>query len=78
VPNASVGNFDGTTLSFTKRQTPVVTGITYAIEESTDLGVTDAWAEVSGGTYVNSPTTVSYALTTGTPAKNFVRLKVSQ
>lgn len=78
VPNASVGNFDGTTLSFTKRQTPVVTGITYAIEESTDLGVTDVWAEVSGGTYVNSPTTVSYALTPGTPAKNFVRLKVSQ
>lgn len=78
VPNASVGSFDGTTLSFTKRQTPAVTGITYAIEESTDLGVTDAWAEVSGGTYVNSPTTVSYALTPGTPAKNFVRLKVSQ
>lgn len=78
VPNSSIGSFNGATLSFNKRQTPAVTGITYEIEESTDLGVTDVWNAVSGGGYVNNSTTVSYSLTPGTPPRNFLRLKVTQ
>ena len=77
-PNPSIGSFDGSSLSFNKRQTPAVTGISYAIEESTDLGVSDDWDEVTGGTYVNNPTTVSYSFTPGTPPRNFLRLKVAQ
>ena len=46
VPNATVGTFTGNSLSFTKRAG--TSGLTYAIQESTDLGVTDAWAEVTG------------------------------
>jgi autotransporter-associated beta strand protein len=69
---------NGTTLTYNKRQTPAVTGITYAIEESTDLGVADAWTEVSGNNYVNGATEISYTYTPGTPATNFYRLKVSQ
>ena len=74
VANATIGTFDGTTLSFTKRAG--TTGLTYAIEQSTDLGT---WAEVPAGpSYVNNSTTISYALTPGSPARNFIRLKVSQ
>jgi hypothetical protein len=43
VNNGSVGTFTGLTLSFAKRQ-PLAGDITYSIEESTDLGVSDAWA----------------------------------
>ncbi|MCB1134329.1 MAG: hypothetical protein KDN05_24645, partial [Verrucomicrobiae bacterium] len=77
VPNPSVGSFDGSSLSFNKRQTPAVTGITYLIEESTDLGASDPWEEVAGGSYVNDATTVSYMLPGG-PAKHFIRLRVTQ
>jgi fibronectin-binding autotransporter adhesin len=77
VPVASIGTFDGTTLSFTKRQ-PLATSLTYAIQASTDLGTVVPWAAVTGTppTYVNDATTISYTLTPGTPAKNFLRLQV--
>ena len=78
VPNSSIGNFRGSILSFNKRQTPAVTGISYAIEESTDLGITDGWSEVSGVNYVNNPATVSYSFTPGAPERNFLRLNVTQ
>ena len=77
VPNATIGSFTGNTLSFTKRAD--TSGLTYAIQESTDLGVADAWAEVTGvrlPIYVNDASTISYTLTPGTPAKNFLRLQV--
>ena len=75
VPGAAPGSFNGTTLSFTKRAG--TSGLTYAIEESTDLGVTVPWTEVAAGpSYLNDATTISYTLTPGTPIKNFLRLKV--
>jgi len=76
VPQASVGTFNGTTLSFTKRAGTI--GLTYAIQESTDLGVTVPWDEVAGGSYVNNATTISYTLTPGTSAKHFLRLRILQ
>ncbi|MEY3898111.1 MAG: hypothetical protein RLZZ214_3632, partial [Verrucomicrobiota bacterium] len=61
---------------FTKR--PGTSGLTYAIEASTDLGATDAWTEVPAGpSYTNNVTTISCTLTPGTPAKTFLRLKVA-
>ena len=76
VTNASVGTFTATTLSFTKRQG--TNGLTYTIQKSTDIGVTDAWAPVTGvpPVYVNDASTISYTLTPGTPVKNFLRLQV--
>lgn len=74
VPKATVGSFNGSTLSFTKRSG--TSGLTYAIQESTDLGIADNWAEVSGASYVNNATTISYAFPGGGPARNFLRLMV--
>jgi fibronectin-binding autotransporter adhesin len=77
VANGSVGSLSGTTLSFTKRL-PLASDLTYAIEESTDLGIADVWEEVPAGpSYVNDGTTISYTLPGG-PAKDFQRLKVTQ
>jgi hypothetical protein len=77
VANSSVGSFTGNTLSFAKRAD--ASGLIYAIQDSTDLGLADVWAEVpTGPAYTNNATTISYTLTPGTPAKNFVRLKVIQ
>lgn len=78
LPNSSIAISSGSTMSFNKRQTPAATGISYAIEESTDLGSADDWDEVSGANYVNNPTTISYSSTPGSPPRNFLRLKVSQ
>ena len=74
VANAAVGTFATNVLSYTKRTG--TNGLTYAIQKSTDLGTTDPWIEVTGGSYVNDATTISFTLTPGTPAKNFLRLKV--
>jgi autotransporter-associated beta strand protein len=72
VSNPSIGSFNGTLLSFTKRQN--ASGLTYFIEESTDLG---NWNRV--GSYTeNTVSTISYTLTPGTPVKNFARLQVTQ
>jgi hypothetical protein len=73
--NAAPGTLSGKTLNFNKRL-PLATDLTYAIEESTDLGVNDAWEEVpAGAPYVNDGTTISYTLPGG-PTKNFLRLKL--
>jgi hypothetical protein len=74
VPNAAIGTFTGTTLSFTKRAG--TGGLTYVIQESTDLGINDDWHGVSGPDYVNDPDTISYSFSQGTPLKNFLRLQV--
>ena len=76
VANPTVGTFNGTLLSFTKR--PGTSGLSYAIQKSTDLGLTEAWAAVTGvpPLYVNDGSTISYTLTPGAPAKNFLRLQV--
>ena len=75
VPNPTIGSFDGTLLSFSKRAG--TSGLIYAIEESTDLGIGDDWDEVGSYTQ-NDSSTISHTLTPGTPARNFLRLRVSQ
>jgi autotransporter-associated beta strand protein len=73
--NAAPGTLSGNTLRFNKRL-PLATDLAYAIEESKDLGVNDAWAEVpTGPSYVNDSTKISYTLPAG-PTKNFLRLKL--
>ncbi len=74
VAEASVGTFTGGTLSFAKRAG--TSGLIYAIEDSSDLGISDPWEEVTGGSYVNSAATISYDLPTG-PSRMFLRLRVS-
>jgi autotransporter-associated beta strand protein len=74
VANSTVGSFTANSLSFSKR--PGTSGLTYAIEQSTDLGVDDLWDEVEGDDYVNDPATISYPIVPGTPPRNFLRLKV--
>ena len=71
VANAAVGTFAANVLSYTKRAG--TNGLTYAIEESTDLGLADVWAAVTPT--VDDATTISYTLPV-VPAKDFIRLKV--
>ncbi len=76
VPGGFPGTLDGLTVSFAKRALAVANGdVAYAIEESTDLGATDPWAEVTPT--VNDDTTISYTLPGGPPT-DFMRLKVTQ
>ena len=78
VSDGSIGDFTGLTLSFDKRQTPAVTGITYSIEQSTDLGVIDPWQGLTvGDGVVEDSTSISYTLP-GTNPKDFLRLKVTE
>ena len=74
VPNPAPSNITNGMFSFAKRTD--VAGLTYAIEESTGLGVTDAWQEVSGPSYINATDTISYT-PTGIADKTFVRLKIT-
>ncbi|MBN8459506.1 MAG: hypothetical protein J0M04_16885 [Verrucomicrobia bacterium] len=73
--DGAAGTYSGGTVSFAKRAEAVTNGdVTYAIEESDDLGVTDAWQVVTPTT--NTPSAITYALPTGNP-KKFARLKVT-
>ena len=75
--DGATGVFSGGLLSFTKRTEAAVDAkISYAIQESDDLGVTDVWTEVTSYT-ANNATTVSFTLPTG-KAKTFARLVVTQ
>lgn len=74
VPNGSTGSLSGLTFSFTKR--PGTSGLTYAIESSTSLGASATWTEVTGGSYINNASVISYVLPTG-PARLFMRLRVT-
>jgi autotransporter-associated beta strand protein len=74
VPNPVVGTFSGSLLSFAKRAD--TTGLNCTIEESADLGISDAWDEV--GSYAqNDSSTISHALTPGAAPATFLRLKVT-
>lgn len=73
VPNPSVGEFSDGTIAFAKR--PGVTGVTYAIVASEDLGAEDPWEEVSGPTYLNGTESISYTPPDGLP-QIFLRLRV--
>jgi hypothetical protein len=68
------GTLTGLTLSYTKRGAPWGSDITYAIETSEDLGISDQWQPATPDT--NDPSTISYTLQN--PGDNFARLKVSQ
>ena len=74
VPNATIGTITATSLSFNKRAG--TTGLTYAIQESTDLGIVDDWDEVAGINYTNNLNTISFTFTPGIPTKKFLRLQV--
>ena len=64
----TIGTFTAGTLSFAKRAG--TSGLTYVLQKSTDLGHADVWAEVTGGTYVNNATTISYTITPGADRKS--------
>jgi hypothetical protein len=69
------GTFTGGTLSFAKRGEAVTNGdVTYAIQESDDLGVSDPWQNVTPTT--NTTSTITYLLPSGSP-KKFARLVVN-
>ncbi|MCX6873308.1 MAG: Ig-like domain-containing protein [Verrucomicrobia bacterium] len=76
VPGGSPGSLVGGLLTFTKGTDAVTNNdVTYAIEESDDLGLTDPWTEVAS--YVdNNSTTISHALPPGR-SKTFARLVVT-
>ena len=70
------GTFSGGTLTFNKRPVAVSNNdVTYLIEESDDLGISDPWQPVTPAS--NTPTEITYTLPTGAP-KKFSRLKVVQ
>lgn len=73
--DGSAGDFTGGTMSFSKRPEAVTNGdVTYAIQESDDLGLTDPWQVVTPTS--NTATTISYTLPTGVTRK-FARLVVN-
>jgi hypothetical protein len=73
-PDGSVGTLSAGVLSFTKRTAAVTNGdLTYAIEISTDLGISDPWTAL--GSVTNNSTTISGTLPTGLP-KDFARLMI--
>ena len=74
--DGSPGTLSDDLLIFNKRGLAVDNGdVTYAIEESDDLGLTDPWSIVTP--LVNNDDTISYALPSG-KARVFVRLKIIQ
>ena len=75
--DGSPGTFDGSLLSFSKRDVAVTNNdVTYAIEISTTLAA-ESWTEVSS--YVeNTATTISCTLPTDVGGKIFARLVVTQ
>ena len=78
--NGSPGTMTGNLLSFTKRTDAVTNGdVTYAIEESDDLGLNDPWTPVAAEdpALTNNDTTISYTLPAG-KTKTFARLVVTQ
>jgi autotransporter-associated beta strand protein len=76
VSSLPAGTYATGSVSFSKGADAVTNGdVTWAIEESDDLGVTDAWATVTPT--VNDASTISYTLPTGKTTV-FVRLVVGQ
>ncbi len=73
--NGSPGVLTGNLLAFTKRAVAVANGdVTYAIQESDDLGVTDPWTEVAAYAQ-NDASTISCVLPPG-KGKTFLRLVI--
>ncbi len=79
--NGSPGTLTGNVLGFTKRTDAVTNGdVTYTIEVSRDLGLTDPWAPATSGVVetTSPPYTISYTLPGDPGGKLFARLKVAQ
>ena len=75
VPNRSPGTLANRLLSFIKGTEAVTNGdVTYAIEESDDLGLTDPWSAAASA---QDSTAISYLLPSGKP-RTFARLVVTQ
>ncbi|MEO8616394.1 MAG: hypothetical protein ABI600_14715 [Luteolibacter sp.] len=73
--DGSVGTLSVGVLSFNKRADAVTNGdLTYAIEVSTDLGISNPWTTLTTGV-TNDASTISAILPTGSP-KQFGRLKI--
>jgi hypothetical protein len=73
--DGSPGTFANGTWIFTKRAEAVTNGdVTYAIEVSDDLGVTQPWTVTQAA--VNTPADIRFTLPAG-KAKTFARLKVT-
>jgi hypothetical protein len=73
--DGAAGDFSGGAITFTKRAEAVTNGdVTYAIQESDDLGVTDVWQTVTPTS--DTATTISYTLPTGS-SKKFARLIIN-
>lgn len=71
------GTLTGSTISYSKRAEAVTNGdVTYVIEVSDDLGVTDPWEDITPTT--DTPTEITYTFTPGTPVKQFYRLSVEE
>lgn len=69
------GTFNGSTISFTKRAEAVTNNdVTYTIQESDDIGISDPWETVTPTT--NTTTAITYTLPAGSP-KKFARLIVN-
>ncbi|MEK7953576.1 beta strand repeat-containing protein [Luteolibacter soli] len=74
--NGSVGSMSGLTVTFAKRALAVSNGdVSYAIEESSDVGGADAWSVIAPT--VNSGSAISYTFP-GPLVRDFVRLRVTQ
>ncbi len=73
--DSNPGAFNRTSLTFTKRAQAVANGdVTYVIEESDDLGITDPWQAVTPTS--NTAASINFTLPTGR-TKVFYRLKVT-
>jgi autotransporter-associated beta strand protein len=72
------GTFLAGTLAFTKRaEAATDPKLSYQIQESDDLGLTDGWTEAPAGPdYTNDPAAIAYKLPTG-KAQTFARLLVT-
>lgn len=71
--DGSPGTLSGSLLSFNKRLEAYNNGdVTYVIEESSDLGITDPWSPVTPD--ANNSSVISYTIPSG-PGDNFARLK---
>ena len=74
--DGAAGTFVGKILTFRKRAEAVANGdVTYGIEKSTDLGISDPWTAVIPTT--NTALEISYTIPAG-PVKIFARLKINQ
>jgi fibronectin-binding autotransporter adhesin len=73
---AGVVSNGGLTTTFTKGTEAKANGdVTWDIETSTDLGIADNW-EVNNTLVTEDANQISITFTSGSPAKNFARLKV--